>query len=124
MKKINNIVFVLALVLCILMLFAYCNRASASDVSIITGDTYHGDLTPDNPDFVQPESPTNINTNVLYPENFGSNLPTNSTQNLNIFSSSMTFEKFNDVINSDRMYYSQSILDNKSYSYYSVLCSL
>lgn len=102
------------------MLFAYCNRAAASDVSIITGDIYNGDLTPDNPEYIPPNAPTNINTNVQSPDEFGNNIATNPLQNVNIFSDTFDFNKFNDLYNSDKMYYSPSILENMQYSYTSV----
>lgn len=124
MKKINNIGFIIALILCALMLFAYCNRASASDVSIITGDIYNGDLTPDNPEYIPPDSPSNINTNVFLPNNFGENIATNPSENTNIFSSNMNFEQFNNNINSNSMYYTKDVLNNFQYNYYSVFSFL
>lgn len=124
MKKANNILFIILLVVACLILLTYCNKVKATDVSIITGDIYNGDLTPDNPDYVPPTAPSNINTNVYAPDNFGNNIATNVIENTNIFSSNMTFESFNNNINSNSLYYTKDILANRQYNYYSVFSFL
>lgn len=123
MRKANNFIFVILLIIGVLILFTYCQSVKALDSDVLPNDVgvyrdeqvdpYSGPANP-NIEYSQPSPRPNLfNTNLIYPYTFKEFFPSSGTQYINLFGGLLTYEDFNINFNSDRMYYKPvNILNN------------